>query len=108
MRSTQGKTHGTQGKTHGDYDYEAMEVAGRELDMPKVSIEEDPAAWYAFAQRCFLDGRGDLARRALRALEGDEALPPAAPDGSARQVFRPPSPTEKMCHERLDIVSKLT
>ena len=99
----------TQGKAHGNN--EALEVAGRELDvwdLPKVSIEEDPAAWYAFAQRCFLDGRGDLARRALRALEGDEALPPAAPDGSARQVFRPPSPTEKMCHERLDIVSKLT
>jgi len=53
----------TQGKAHGNN--EALEVAGRELDvwdLPKVSIEEDPAAWYAFAQRCFLDGRGDLAR----------------------------------------------
>jgi len=68
--------------THGDA--EALQEAGRELGMPSASIEEDPAAWYAFAQRCFVDGRGDLARRALRALEGDETLPPADADGSMK------------------------
>lgn len=61
----------------------------------QVSFEDDPAAWYAFAQRCFLGGQGDLARRALRALEGDESLQPAAGEGGGmnmRQVFRPSSP----------------
>lgn len=28
-------------------------------------------AWYEFAQKCFLEGHGDLARRALRALQGN-------------------------------------
>eukprot|EP00802_Teleaulax_amphioxeia_P010352 Tamp_10379.p1 GENE.Tamp_10379~~Tamp_10379.p1 ORF type:complete len:361 (+),score=21.11 Tamp_10379:363-1445(+) len=81
--------------THGDA--EALQEAGRELGMPSASIEEDPAAWYAFAQRCFVDGRGDLARRALRALEGDETLPPADADGSMkmRQEFRPSSPSAR-------------
>ena len=74
-----------------------LEALGRDLEMPSVSFEEDPAAWYSFAQRCLVDGHGDLARRALRALEGDDALQPAAPDGamSQREVFRPSSPRSR-------------
>ena len=73
-----------------------LEALNRELEMPALSFEEDPAAWYGFAQRCLVDGHGDLARRALRALEGDDALAPAAPpDGgmNLREVFRPSSPS---------------
>jgi hypothetical protein len=69
-----------------------LEIVARELDMPTVSFEEDPAAWYRFAQNCFLNGQGDLARRALRALEGDETLLPAAGEAggmSMRSVFQP-------------------
>ena len=81
----------------GASDKGALEALGRELEMPVVSFEEDPVAWYNFAQRCLVDGYGDLARRALRALEGDDALSPAAPEGgmNMREVFRPSSPSSR-------------